>query len=269
MKILIVDDDPVNLRLLRMILEAEGHHTVASANGLEALEVLDREQVDAVISDILMPQMDGYRLCHEVRQAERFRHLPFIIYTATYTSPADEKLSMDFGADKYLRKPAPPKEILAAIREAVAAPHRHPSITMGKMEVLQEYSERLVSKLEDKNLELQQRTVELSAAHTQLRQMLEHSPAVLYTLIIEGERLVPVVVSDNIQRLLGFSVEESKSYDWWLGSLHPEDRERLLTVVDQGLKGDGYSTEYRIRHKDGTYRWIEDKNRVVRGAASE
>src|SRR5438270_3049517 len=115
MTILIVDDIPLNLKLLRAVLEAEGHDVLDAADGVDALTVLEREPVDAVISDILMPRMDGYRLCYEVRRSAKLGRLPFIIYTATYTSPADEKLSLDLGASKFLRKPAPAADIIAAL----------------------------------------------------------------------------------------------------------------------------------------------------------
>ncbi|MFA6545931.1 MAG: PAS domain S-box protein, partial [Limisphaerales bacterium] len=105
------------------------------------------------------------------------------------------------------------------------------------------------------------------STHEQLRQLLAHSPAVIYTLKLDGTGDFPQVVSDNITLVLGFSVAETASPAWWLESLHPEDRERVLAVVTNGLKGDGYSTEYRIRHKDGTFRWMEDNTRVVRDAA--
>ena len=77
LKILIVDDVAVNLKLLRVRLEGEGHQVVQALNGVEALKVLDAEGADVIISDILMPVMDGYRFCHEVRRSERFKHLPF------------------------------------------------------------------------------------------------------------------------------------------------------------------------------------------------
>jgi len=76
-------------------------------------------------------------------------------------------------------------------------------------------------------------------------------------------------VSENIERLLGVTVAESMSYEWWLGSLHPEDRDRAARVMTEALKGDGYAMEYRLRHKDGSYHWVEDKNRVVRDAAGK
>src|SRR6266446_2836275 len=97
MNILIVDDSPTNLLLLRFNLESGGHTVCEAADGVEALALLNREHVDVIISDILMPRMDGYRLCHEVRKSERLCAIPFIFHTATYTSPGDEKLCLDLG----------------------------------------------------------------------------------------------------------------------------------------------------------------------------
>src|SRR6266404_749584 len=128
MNILIADDNATNLKLLRAMLEAEGHKVLSANDGLEALELLEREKIEAIISDILMPRMDGYRLCLEVRKSEKFKKLPFLFYTATYVSPSDSKAAMDLGADKFLKKPAPPAEIVQALREAVeSAPRRHTS----------------------------------------------------------------------------------------------------------------------------------------------
>ena len=151
--------------------------------------MLEREDVDAIISDILMPRMDGYRLCQEVRKSERWREMPFIFYTATYTSPGDEQLCHDLGGDKYLRKPFEKKALLAALSEATDAARRRPrhrAALPSESDVMKEYSERLVCKLDKKlqeleearaalqqaNLELesrvQQRTAELNAANQEL-----------------------------------------------------------------------------------------------------
>ena len=78
MNLLIVDDIEANRKLLRVTLGAEGHQTLEAADGLEALQILARESMDAVISDILMPNMDGFRLCVEIRKSERLHALPFI-----------------------------------------------------------------------------------------------------------------------------------------------------------------------------------------------
>ena len=104
----------------------------------------------------------------------------------------------------------------------------------------------------------------LRAAHAKLHQLLMHSPALIYTLRIDDQGVSPVVVSDNVERLLGYSVEEAHSYQWWLSVLHPEDRERVLQTVAEGIPAGGFTMEYRVRHKDGTYRWVEDSNRALR-----
>ena len=119
MNILIVDDIATNRKLLRVTLEAEGHTTLEAADGVEALQILARETVDAVISDILMPNMDGFRLCVEIRKSERLHALPFIIYASTYTSPDNMKLAQTVGVDKYLIKPATTATVLAALREVM------------------------------------------------------------------------------------------------------------------------------------------------------
>jgi len=171
MHILIVDDNLTNLKLLRALLESEGHVIFEATDGVEALATLNREPIAAIISDILMPRMDGYRLCYEVRKNERLQRLPFIFYTATYTSRSDEKLCFDLGGDKYLRKPADVEEILAALREAAQSSAQGPANRAGSMsetEVMKEYSERLVSKLEEKNIELQKALEKVQLAHREI-----------------------------------------------------------------------------------------------------
>src|SRR5664280_53773 len=155
MNILIVDDQPTDLKLLRAQLEGEGHVVFEAHDGVDALALLERQRVDAVISDILMPRMDGYRLCHEIRMNERLHDLPIIIYSSIYTAPEDEKLALEMGANKYLKKPASAATIVAALYEVIAQPYAAPRPdVLREVEVLKNYSERLVSKLKEKNTEL-------------------------------------------------------------------------------------------------------------------
>jgi signal transduction histidine kinase len=184
MKVLIVDDAAVNLKLLRILLEGADFDVVEAGDGAQALAVLEREPVDAVISDILMPRMDGYRLCREVRKSERWRAMPFIFHTATYTSSSDEKLCYDLGADNYLRKPVPGKTLLAALREATATDREHPprrAESPPESDVMKEYSERLVYKLEQKNEELEQARADLQQANQELDCRVQQRTAELKT----------------------------------------------------------------------------------------
>ena len=171
MNILIVDDQVVNRRLLRVQLEAEGFAIREAGDGVEALAVLEHAPVDAIISDILMPHMDGYRLCQEVRQSPRHHALPVILYTSTFTSPDDAKLATTVGADRYLSKPATTEMLLEALWEVSAARAARPPSPVPEVEenlVFKQYSEALVNKLEEKNTELAQAVVALEKAHSHL-----------------------------------------------------------------------------------------------------
>jgi signal transduction histidine kinase len=172
MRVLIVDDIPSNLRLLRAMLEEDKLDVVEAPDGVQALDALERQSIDAIISDVLMPRMDGYRLCQEVRKSERWRMMPFIFYTATYDSVDDEKLCYDLGGDKYLRKPSPREVLLAALSEAAsAATRRPPNRAEWRFESddMREYSERLVCKWEEKHEDLARRSEELEQARADLQ----------------------------------------------------------------------------------------------------
>jgi CheY-like chemotaxis protein len=186
MNLLIVDDHLINLKLLRAQLESEGHVVFEAHDGVDALALLERQRVDAVISDILMPRMDGYSLCYEIRKRAHLHDLPIILHTFTFTSPGDEKLALEMGADKYLKKPASVETIIAALHEVVAQPHAAPRPDeLREVETLKKYNERLVSKLKEKNTELQAQTEVLRASHFHpdqppLRLRQRHRPATFW-----------------------------------------------------------------------------------------
>jgi len=226
MKLLIVDDVAGNRQLLRVMFEAEGHSTLEASDGVDALKTLGRENVDAVLSDILMPRMDGYRLCHEIRTNQRLRDLPVVIYTSTYTSPSDEKLALSIGADRYLKKPAPFEIILAALREAIAMPHSAPRPEAWReVEVLKEYSDRLVTKLEERNLEL-------ARANERLR-ILDCAKSD-FLAIISHEFRTPLnglfVIGDLMIEEMPATQERTA-----VQAMFVQSRERILSILEDAL----------------------------------
>ncbi len=171
MRILIVDDHEINLKLLRVQLEAEGHEVAEAENGEEALELLDREMFDGVVSDILMPRVDGYRLCLEIRNDPRHHALPVVLYTSTYNSPTDRKLARDAGADAFISKPSPTAIILDALVSARGRTRPSPGGAALAAPVMKQYNEALVRKLETKSLELEQAHDELVQIEARLSGM--------------------------------------------------------------------------------------------------
>jgi signal transduction histidine kinase len=174
MNLLVVEDHTSYRKLLRAELEAEGHVVLEAANGVEALQMLERAAVDAVISDILMPKMDGFRLCREIRKSERLNGVALILHTATYNSPADRQLAQTVGADGYLLKPAPIRELLSVLHDAQqkASLRKQPTTqTPDESYVLEQYNKVLVRKLEVRNSELQQALADLQSAHEQILEL--------------------------------------------------------------------------------------------------
>jgi CheY-like chemotaxis protein len=100
-KFLIVDDNPQNLYMLEILLKTNGYDVEQAANGLEALELARIVPPDIIVSDILMPGMDGFSLCRVWRSDEQLKMIPFVFYTATYTDPKDERFALSLGADRF------------------------------------------------------------------------------------------------------------------------------------------------------------------------
>jgi PAS domain S-box-containing protein len=120
-RVLVVDDEAQNRYLLEVLLGGEGFEVESVSNGREALEAARRRSPDLVVSDILMPEMDGFLLCREMKADVALRRIPFVFYTATYTEAEDERLALEAGADLFIRKPAEPDALLAEIRRFLDA----------------------------------------------------------------------------------------------------------------------------------------------------
>ncbi len=161
-RILIVDDRQENRYMLCALLEGHGYEAVEAANGEEALAAARAEPPALVISDLLMPVMDGFTLLRRWRADPALAQVPFVVYTATYTDPKDEQLALSLGADAFLLKPAEPGPFLARIAEVLTAAGerrltpRDGAAPADEQVVLREYSEALVRKLEKRTRELQE-----------------------------------------------------------------------------------------------------------------
>jgi len=155
MKILIVDDEEKSRYFLARLFSGSGHAVEEAADGKIALEMLEKEAYDLVISDILMPVMDGYALCRELRSREGLRETPFVFLTATYVDEKDERFALQLGADRFYRKPVDPRtfvrEIDLLLEEIRDGKQRRLGPETDEKEILTLYNERLINKLEKKS----------------------------------------------------------------------------------------------------------------------
>jgi DNA-binding response OmpR family regulator len=103
-KIVIVEDSPTQAEQLKYILETHGYQVIAASNGREALALLGSDKPNLVISDIVMPEMDGYELCKQIKTDEKLKDIPVILLTAL-SDPADVIRGLECGADNFLTKP--------------------------------------------------------------------------------------------------------------------------------------------------------------------
>ena len=174
-QILIVDDDEPSLAVMQTLLRLHGYDPVGAANGVAALEAARRQPPALVISDVLMPNMDGFELCRRWKADKTLQNIPFVFYTASYTDPQDEDFARKLGADRFLRKPAEPEQLMAMFDEILAAPEEAApepgtGAAVDEQVFLREHSQSLVRKLTQKVHELEGTRTKLERSVAQLRE---------------------------------------------------------------------------------------------------
>jgi diguanylate cyclase (GGDEF)-like protein/PAS domain S-box-containing protein len=267
--VLLVDDKEENLYYLEALFKGHGYVVKTARHGAEALVKARASQPDIVISDLLMPVMDGYTLLRHWRMDARLASIPFIVYTATYTEADDERLAMSLGADAFILKPAEPDAFLARVLAVEARIDTHPergSPTASEDEgaLMKVYSETLIRKLEQKSLQLEetnralQRDIEARIRTEEKLRLLnsavmQSKEAILITdaqLDLPGPRIV--FANPAFTRLTGYGTEEVIGKTPRILQGPRTDRQvidRLRRQLARGEVFDGEAVNYR---KDGS-----------------
>jgi len=230
MKILIVDDKMENRYLLESMLKGNGYEVKSASNGREALDLLSSNSFKLIISDILMPEMDGYQLCLECKKERKFKNIPFVFYTATYTDPKDEEFALQLGAAKFIRKPAEPDKFMKLISEVLdntSDKHwGHKKVSLKpETEVLKSYSQRLVVKLEQKMLELE-------ASERKYHNLCENVNDLIFSLDDQGR----FDVFNNRIYQWGYTPDEIKG-QLLVDILAPDSREEIAVFLSEADRG--------------------------------
>ncbi|MCI5209570.1 MAG: response regulator, partial [Candidatus Electrothrix sp. ATG2] len=199
MKILIADDD-TNARIyLQTVLDTQGHEVLIAVDGVDALALVQKELPDLVISDGLMPRMDGFELCRLMKLNAALSQIPFIFYTATYVDKRDRELALASGATRYLLKPLEPKNLLNIIQEVMSESSKHadflPVDEQSHLLFFERHRDALVRKLE-KKIGL------LKTEQNQVRLLLDSTAEGIYAIDRQSNC---IMANPACARILGYS----------------------------------------------------------------
>lgn len=246
-RVLVADDDEQVLEIFCRALTAYGFEVDAALNGIDALHLASRYTPDLIISDVLMPEMDGFALCHACQRDERLRDVPFVFCTASFTDVKDEELAVRLGADRFLIKPVTPKALVKAVQDVLAERAAGPPESARRGELgpeqetayLKEYNEALVRKLEAKMLELEEanRALEHDIAEREKAEAAVHRQVeelrVLHTVATLGATSLRIdTMMSRVMAILGETIGARRATAWMM-----DRAARQLVAVAQRLVG--------------------------------
>ena len=114
-KVLVVDDSPAEIRLLQSVLQQGGFHSVAISDPTRIEETIDEERPNVILLDVVMPQRNGFQVCRDLKNEERYSKIPVILVTSK-TTPSDRYWGEQQGANAYVAKPFTPEELISAVK---------------------------------------------------------------------------------------------------------------------------------------------------------
>ncbi|RME40495.1 MAG: hybrid sensor histidine kinase/response regulator, partial [Deltaproteobacteria bacterium] len=211
MKVLIVDDRADDRAVLHHYLLRIAEQILEADNGASALEQAREHRPDLIISDALMPGVDGFELLRRIRRDPELEHTPFIFYSAVYTGSRDQELAMALGADDFIVKPTEPQTFLERIRKALdnlPATRRQPRPELLQQDelYLKSYSQMVAARLEEKVQQLEQTNLQLTLNEKRYRNLYNS----IRDAIIVGtpDRVILDVNQPATREIFGYETEE-------------------------------------------------------------
>jgi PAS domain S-box-containing protein len=258
--ILMVDDQPAKLLSYEVMLGELGENLIQATSGKEALEHLLKTDVAVVLMDVSMPELDGFELATMIRQHPRFQKTAIIFISAVHLTDLDRLKGYKHGAVDYISVPVIP-ELLRAKVNIFAELHRKTR----QLEALNQELERRVAErteeLESKALALLALNRELANKNQELDAIVRTAPDIIFSKRPDGAR---DYISDRFFEFTGADPGKAIGLGWW-DYVHPEDRQQSFQRwTESDHSGSNYEAEYRIRGKDGEYRWFRSRAVPIR-----
>lgn len=265
MKILIAEDDKDLRSLLELALRKRGYSVESAPDGAAALEMALAAPPDIIISDVMMPEMDGFMLCRKVKCDPRLKDIHFILYTATKCEKDEEELARKLGASRLIVKEGSLGPLLDAVLvevEEMKTAATHGAAAAAGEAVDAEYIRVLSRKLQIKERELKQK-------HDQVKMYLDIAAVMIVALDRDG---LISMINRKGSAILGYREEELLGKNWFDTCLPPKIREDVREVFRKLMAGDLAPVEYYenpVLTKSGERRMIAFHNSLIRNASAE
>ncbi|MBT3387404.1 MAG: response regulator [Desulfobacula sp.] len=260
--VLVVDDNDQNLYLIEVLLKSQNFHVTTAKDGKQALEKARKDIPFMIISDILMPVMDGFTLCRAWKQDDLLKEVPFVFYTATYTDQKDEEYALSLGADKFIRKPMEPdlflEQIQTVLKESLEKSlPTHEPLVKDEDEDYKLYSERLVNKLEKKMFQLEEEIETRKKVEIELRDSKKEWKDIFQAIgnpafIIDNEYniLNANLAAINASKVSENELKKMKCYEIFHGLDKPVHNCPMCNLINTNQKQTG---EIEIENFGGSY----------------
>ncbi|MCF8088538.1 MAG: response regulator [Desulfotignum sp.] len=236
--ILIVDDIKVNLKVLEVLLTRNGYAVLSAMSAGKALGLLQKHLCDLIISDIQMPEMDGFQFCRLCQLDEKLKHIPFIFYSSAQDGKQIRQQALKVGADTVVRKPADPARLLKIIETVLNNALTRTLASAGQ----ERFSNRRV----------------------------ETVPGIVgWTLDANGDF---ANISPAVARLTGFSVKhiQEMGKSGWLDRVHFSDEEKVRNAYKQLFQNHvPLDIVYRFKCRDNRFVWLVEKSGTPYGKQTD
>lgn len=271
-RVLIVDDNEENRYLLRQLIQGHGYEVEEARHGAEALVKARKTPPDLVVSDLLMPVMDGFALLRRWKADEALRKVPFVVYTATYTDPKDERLALDLGADAFIIKPAEPEMFAERLRAlcpqgVYVGPSAHRPL-LDDLAAVRAYNEALARKLEKKTAELVETAERLRQSERRLREMIDGLGPLMFVglmtpdgTLLEANRPELEAAGLQVSDVVGKPFDQTY---WWSYSGPVQDQ--LRAAIERAGRGESVRYDVPVRGLGGEMILIDFSIRPLRDA---
>jgi PAS domain S-box-containing protein len=258
--ILMVDDQPAKLLSYEVMLEELGENLIKATSAKQALELLLKNDVAVVLMDVSMPELDGFELATMIRQHPRFQRTAIIFISAVHLTDLDRLKGYEHGAVDYISVPVVQQLLRAKVRVFAELYRKTRQLEALNRDLERRVSER-TEELAAKAELLTQLNTELAGKNQELDAIVSTAPDVIFSSQGDGRY---EYVSDRFYEYTGASPLNGNSIDW-LEYVHPDDVERSRAIWIQSVQvGGRYESEYRLRSKDGAYRWFRSRAIPIR-----